>query len=73
VTLPPEFGRQAPKRLVFNQADLAACLADLTATTCVLRAPIKIDAEAWKQRFASTYGAAVNPATRENITITSGK
>lgn len=72
VTLPPAFGKQAPKRLVFNQQDLASCLADLTATTCVLRAPIKLNAEAWKQRFASTYGAAVNPKTRPNITITSG-
>jgi hypothetical protein len=73
VTLPPAFGIRAPKRLVFNQADLAGCLADLTATTCVLRAPIKIDAEAWKQRFASTYGTAVNPASRKNITITTSE
>lgn len=33
----PEIAARAPRRIVFNQRDLAACLSDVSATTCVLQ------------------------------------
>lgn len=33
----PQIASQAPRRIVFTQRDLAACLSDVSATTCVLQ------------------------------------
>lgn len=33
----PELAALVPRRVVFNQRDLAACLSDVSATTCVLQ------------------------------------
>jgi hypothetical protein len=33
----PQIGTKAPRRIVFDQQDLAACLSDVSATTCVLQ------------------------------------
>jgi hypothetical protein len=36
-------------------------------------APIKIDPDVWKAQFPATYGSAVIPPLRGNITIAAGE